>query len=658
MPCKFAYVVFAVLMAAAILSTAVFPVFGPVHRAAIWGGVLLASLAGWGGLVARLAYPGQRVDLGLRLAWGSAALLAIGGVACLAAVATRPALLALVVAGVVAEYGYRLGWLGVAPEPLRATRWSAATVAALAVAMVLAGVQYYGGATGLRLQENDDWVSYLVYPKKIIATGTLIEPFSIRRLAAYGGQSLLQALTLIGSANVLQIPLLDMGICLIIVLALVIGDRGREPPGLWLLPVLLVVTLSNIRTNSTSVMSGVVFFLALFRTASAPALAERPLRRGAVLGLLAAAAATLRQSFIVPACAFLAILYTPAAWQAFRAPHGQRRSRLASAVIAPVAMLVCLLPWALLSQRSSATVLFPLFSGNYHPEYGRWTSADLVGRLTFLWENVRHAYPIAGRSIFFLAALLVPWHATGGALAAVTWAALLGFVAIVCGFPLSDVWSMSRYYFGFVIATVLAVAMHVGSLQAADWRRDRLRVAVPALLVITATIVQVVTTLPQTARDYAQLAGRIVAAIRRPASLFDQDSQTYQLMQSRVPPGAPMLVMLDRPYWLDFGRNPIDVIDLPGNVSPPPGMSFAADDTLVAYLTARGVRFVAFVKSEQSKGPYRRWMWEGMLGSPLWSAAAPRYLQAFSRFESLPASHARLYDDGEMVLVDLGAAQR
>src|SRR5262249_34359802 len=99
-------------------------------------------------------------------------------------------------------------------------------------------------------------------------------------------------------------------------------------------------------------------------------------------------------------------------------------------------------------------------------------------------------------------------------------------------------------------------------------------------------------------------------------------------------------------------------IDLPGNVSPPPGMSFAADDTLVAYLTARGVRFVAFVKSEQSKGPYRRWMWEGMIGSPLWSAAAPRYLQAFSRFESLPASHARLYDDGEMVLVDLGAAQR
>jgi hypothetical protein len=117
-----------------------------------------------------------------------------------------------------------------------------------------------------------------------------------------------------------------------------------------------------------------------------------------------------------------------------------------------------------------------------------------------------------------------------------------------------------------------------------------------------------------------------------------------------------MVAMLDRPFWLDFARNPIDVVDVPGQVSPPPGMPLDDDEAVVAYLRQRGVRYLAFVRSTQSGGAYGRRGWERMRGPPpshLWGGAAPFVLQTFDRFESLMRSRLRLYDDGTMVVLDL-----
>ena len=65
-----------------------------------------------------------------------------------------------------------------------------------------AGGAYAGGfAAGVLLCDErggvdynwwDDLPNYLLYAKKILATVTLIEPFSLRRLLTYGGQQTLQ----------------------------------------------------------------------------------------------------------------------------------------------------------------------------------------------------------------------------------------------------------------------------------------------------------------------------------------------------------------------------------------------------------------------------------------------------------------------------------
>jgi len=643
------------LLTAAVATTAVAPRFGYLQRAALWGVVLLVSFAGWGSLIARIASPARAIDLGLRLAWGMGGVIAVGGVLCLLSLATRPMLLTVTVVGI----GLQCGTLALRRSVGR-WRWPAVgwgrlgIVAAFGVTAILAAIQYYAGAAGAGLTP-DDTVVYLAFPRKILATGSLLEPFSMRRLNAYGGQSLLHALSQLGSGNVLQVPLLDMSVCLVIVLALVIGNPTPAAFAMttWLL-VLLVVTLPNLHVNSTSVLSGLVLFLALFRTAWAPALCTRHKRRAAVLGMLAGSAATLRLSYGPPAAAFLAILYAPAAVHAVRR-HRPLWRWLGAPVTAAAAMGLTLLPWALLSYRSNGTPLFPLFDGYYHAEYGRMTSAPLSYRVSFLGFNLRNVLEIPGWPLFIVTALLVPWRSTSGALTALTWASLIGFGSVVWGFPTSDNFNVLRYYFAFVSATVIAVSMYAASKPWADWRtvskRDRLiggLIAIAIAWYVLGSAVPIYLT-------HLNLASRIRLATREPSSLAERD-KPYRSLQDRIPPGAAILTMLDEPFWLDFQRNRIDLLDLPGQVSPPPGIPLDDDDAFVRYLMGLGYRYVAFVRPRSSLWFYQRSKWEALVGPSaplLWRYAAPLYLKLFDRFESLETSRVRLYDDGKIVALDL-----
>src|SRR6185295_4125127 len=109
--------------------------------------------------------------------------------------------------------------------------------------------------------------------------------------------------------------------------------------------------------------------------------------------------------------------------------------------------------------------------------------------------------------------------------------------------------------------------------------------------------------------------------------------------------------MLDEPLWFDFRRNPIDIVDLPGAVSPAPGMPLDDDEKLATYLHDRGYRYVAFVRAAASKSLYRRTHWTRLLTAPeeIWRKSAPFYLKMFDRWDGLAASRAHLYDDGQMV---------
>jgi len=156
-------------------------------------------------------------------------------------------------------------------------------------------------------------------------------------------------------------------------------------------------------------------------------------------------------------------------------------------------------------------------------------------------------------------------------------------------------------------------------------------------------------------KDYLHLADQIDKARSKPSSLLPKD-EAYRALQDSVPAGARMLAMVDEPFWFDFRRNPIDIVDLPGAVSPAPGMPLDDDEKLATYLHGRGYRYVAFVRPASSKSLYRRTHWARELASPdapIWKQSAPFYLNIFDRWDGLATSRTHTYDDGQIVALDL-----
>src|SRR5688500_13776671 len=193
-----------------------------------WGFVLIVSWIGAGSLVRAVlrTRPQQHVDWGLLAGWGLAAHAAVGGALMLLGLAHRPVLFGLVLITAVYQ---GVVWAirprdaaSPDPDPARVSmRWRWVFVALVALPLVLNYASQVSRRAGA-WTDNDDYVAYLPFLQRIFDTGSLIEPFNMRRLAAYGGHSLLQAESIVlGSGR--HAILLERGIGPILIAGLLWG---------------------------------------------------------------------------------------------------------------------------------------------------------------------------------------------------------------------------------------------------------------------------------------------------------------------------------------------------------------------------------------------------------------------------------------------------
>ena len=155
----------------------------------------------------------------------------------------------------------------------------------------------------------------------------------------------------------------DLGLALSVVVALVIGSVTKKTPRSAQEPVGVAGRARGLPAEHPRQHRqrgvGRLAFLALFRTASWDGFKERPAARAAVLGLLAAAACTLRQSYLIPVAVFMVVFYCAERDRGdSRRGHG-RRENLVIVGVAAGTLLLFLLPWMILSYRSDRTLLFP-----------------------------------------------------------------------------------------------------------------------------------------------------------------------------------------------------------------------------------------------------------------------------------------------------------
>lgn len=655
---------------------------------AAWLGFLFFAASGWGYLVAR-AIRTSDVDLGLRIAWGLAAFLAVAGVLLAFGTAARASM----------RFLLALGWAGAAWR-----EWASASPAwrcvhamcgaarqrpALALlAGALGAVALFrviAGAASLEHNVWDDDVGYLPLLERLVSIGDLNEPFSFRRMGAYGGQLLLQGLAAARGTTV-NVNLIDEGLGFGLVLLLLVGhvrglprDANRGGRALPLaLVTLLFLLLPDVGNNTASHFTGVLFFLALYRTTAlfdrAAHLDGRVAARWlALAALTGAAAGTLRQNYLAVVSFFfffalasrLATAARAGGWAA--AWRAERRFWILAIAIGVVALI----PWWIAAFASNHTFLFPFLGGTWNHGLTLKPSAlTWAQELGYLAYAAIESEPLAIVAPLALLLLFARDRRASRPLSALFFATVASFLLLVHAFVGSDFASLWRYAFGAGLAlTAIFVveACHLGGDDDGDAEGDSARpVALPALgrwVLLAAVLLQLFVARQRAPQTYVAMAKGIDAALsvgRRGDPVARAERQRYRAMQAAIPAGQPVAVMLDDAAHLDYARNPIANLDTPGYSSlGAPGEqlpSFAGPEAVRRYFTAHGYRYLSFVRPDFSRYFYRRWYWlrELYLDVELFQVMAAYTLDAIESFTALAASAPPLYDHEGLVVVDLG----
>lgn len=651
-----------------------------------WLVFLVFVLAGWGALVATLVRFGD-ADFGLAAALGAAGYLAASGVLLAAGALSRPVVLALIGVGAA---GFVWSELRRPTALWQRIRGSVGFVradpplGALAIVLgALAGVRLIAAVAELHGLPPDDDLAYTAMLKRLLDTGDLIEPFSFRRLGAYGGQTVLQALAA-ARGTLANIHLVDKGLALAVTLLALLGHaRQQRTRPLWLaLIALLVIILPESAINTASCWTGVLLFFALYRCTV----------RGhaAAIGLVAAATCTLRQNFLATVALFIAsaLMFRLIDHQSDRARRASladrwRTVRRDTAVIAGVAA-AALAPWCLAAYASSHTFLFPVVPGTWN------RGLSLAPSVTSAWQELADLVvaclepsPIFVLPILALVAPFATDRRTGRPLTALVVASALGFVFLSHGLVGSDPYNVWRYAFGFVTALVAALVLEFGSDEASqrgssdpsETSRDKNGENVSASsgvvlaslgqwAVLTAIALQIVVDRAAIGKHAAAWFDDIRdAAVQRAGqrSAARAEHHRYEAMQAAIPAGSAMVVMLDDPWLLDYRRNPIANLDTPGFASPGSQLpAFAGAEAMRRYLVAEGYRYAAFVRTDRSRNFFRRefWLSRIFVDIEVFQIMAAYTIDAIENFAELATPARVRYDRDGLVVVDLADAAR
>jgi hypothetical protein len=356
-------------LALALVASAIVGLLYPTRLAgaASWSVFVAAVLFGLGGAARRGL--GVELRIGEQLVLGMGVWIAGSGVLLALGVASRVPLLVLAAIGAGAallELHARAG----AASPPRAERAGGERIPNLVFLILLSIFLALNllGVVNTRGNQVDDQVAYTAFVKRVLDCGDLVEPFSFRRLSAYGGQTMLHALAAL-RGDVAATDLLDRGIFqwIAVIAMLDLAHRRRLPFAITVVLAVVLLSLWELPLNSGPIWTGFAGFLAAYGFATRDDLPVRP-RLVLTFGVLGAVC-TLRQNYLLPAGLFgllllLAHLREAARAGGWRAAWAAER-RTALVVLGAAAIVV--VPYMAAAYISSDTALYPIMSGTAHP---------------------------------------------------------------------------------------------------------------------------------------------------------------------------------------------------------------------------------------------------------------------------------------------------
>jgi hypothetical protein len=629
-----------------------------------FGLLLLASWAGWGAAVRRLAFPWITADRALDAGWGLAFTLLFGGLLNLVGGISRLGIVLFVSAGVafVARDSYgdrqRLGASARSAIQRMRERWLlAAAVGALAAALT---IFYAASICSTRFNDHDDLQGYFVFPAKMMQTGALgPDPYSERRILSLGSMGFLHALVL-SMADPKYTRIVDPGISLLLGGALLAGFArlARAPSWAAILAAFVLVLIPPPGANVTSAVTGLCLFLTLFLTLCQTALRVEPGAAGissaVPISLTAAALCSLKTTHVPATLLLIVAVYSIRACTQRRWTGVIRESALIGALT-----LLFLAPWMISLYQSNGTLLFPLLGRGFHGSaYGTfWTvGAGLTASSTIALVRSTLLDITVVPLLILAAAVLLRSDLRGQRLVCVGWAAVVLVSRLLMSVSVGGAVQTQRYSYAFWQAATLTLLVfafptaRTGGLQPLQRRRVWSLGALAMAVLAAAEL--------DSARAYCSSR---LAAIRSGV----EDSQNprfmqryvrrYAAMQQAIPENATVLTRLQYPFLLDFKRNRTFIADYPGGSSPPPGMPFfLGGEHLAAYLCRQGIRYVAYSYATEAG------FYDGLFRERLdprtepWARLQASHTQDFQRnLAELGQTRLRMYDDGDVFVLDL-----
>ena len=595
----------------------------------------------------------QALDWGQRAAWGVALTVVAGGVLNVTATISPTVIITYVLVGVVCWVVESLRRLARPRDPAWRPQLNRVAAGGLALVGGLLGLQFVGWlstATSV-INPHDDLQAYLVFPFKMLEAGALgADPFSYRRLTSgLGGHSFLQTFVLaVGSPR--HIHMVDLSLGTVLVTAIAASwIRGVEVAWVrWAALVFIVLTCPplSIPVNATAEVLPAALLLSLFRAFErAHARQECGWAPSLAIALHVAALCALKSSLIPVA----GVLYS---MNCLMSGGWARPRRVAAEWIRVTGLIALFLtPWMISMYLSSGTPLYPLLGSGFHapPDVmgPPWSELTLGGIRRLLVANcLSHPYFVP---FLLLAAVNLaqrrPRPSGDEAPTAIYASGALVAIMLCVAFDNSGIRYISSILFAGMTALLIRALAGRAPLGAESPLR-RLNIALAVGLVC-------ITLAGELALRYGRIGRNIRQGLSGSTLVSGDTVERYRRAQLVVPAGEVIVTRLEVPFVLDFSRNPIYLVDYPGGAGLPPELpSFNGGEAVADYLMSHDIRYVAY--SYATEAGFTRELYAGRLtGSYLVRTLTRLTFDFQENLDELGGSRRRIYDDGQIVVLDL-----
>ena len=545
-------------------------------------------------------------------------------------------------------------------------------------ALVCVGCSALAGLNSNVVNYFDDPQAYFAYTVEALQTGSLQpQPFSERRInTSLGANYLLDAVMAV-DGDVRSIGFLDGTFAYLLYAAAIwtVGCRLSLSFGTKGLLLGLLVVLPLVQVNATPIylQAGmtIVLLLAMHDTAEC---GSADSRTGILWGILASVLCLTKSSgivFALPLIAIFALLY---------AIRTRSLAQIRNAIVAGATVAVLALPWMAQQHHNEGTYLSPLLGRGFHASH--WGIIPLPAHMATVSTIVMVALPdVLG--LLVIAFLVWGVGSRTRSLDFSLIAFMLATLAATTFIPFSTGGEgVDRFSFPFQIpALILFAALLVATTP--EEAQDRRWIGTARVMwVAWFAVIVVILAFHYGAYKFSIHRLEAAAGIRGVDLRFDQllldnrntaaEETRARMAQNSVPPGEQMMEATLFAYSYDFRRNPILISDFPGMAGWSPGIPVGKGPGPVRdYFLNHGIRyFLCDRRLTHNNEDIGEYLSAPVLDVTLHDVVRHHIHEIFpwSRTEwmvsrdvrhnmlLLADNEKRLYDDGTLVVVQLGAS--